>query len=305
MPAYITRRFLEAVPVLFLVITVCFFLLRLAPGGPFSHEVEIPAATLERMEAHYGLDRPLFLQYTGYLGSLLKGDLGPSYHYPTRTVNEIIRDHLPVSLELGVWGLLAALLIGIGAGITSMIRPDSWLDSIPMGAAMIGICLPTFVLGPLLVLVFSLWLGWFNATGWNTAGDRVLPALTLGLFYAAYIARLTRGGMREVVRQDFIRTALAKGLPRSVVLAKHALRPGILPALAFLGPAAAGLLTGSFVVETVFHIPGLGREFVNAAFNRDYTLVLGVVVLFAVMILLFNLLVDIAQVLLNPRQRFE
>ncbi len=302
---YIARRFLEALPVLFLVVTACFFLLRLAPGGPFSAEVDIPAATLARMEAHYGLDRPLFLQYTSYLGNLVQGDLGPSYHYPTRTVNEIIRDHLPISLELGLWGLLVALLVGIGAGVVSMVRPDSWLDSLPMGGAMIGICLPTFVLGPLLVLVFSLWLGWFNATGWNTAGDRVLPALTLGLFYAAYIARLTRGGMREVIGQDFIRTALAKGLPRGKVLAKHALRPGILPALAFLGPAAAGLLSGSFVVETVFHIPGLGREFVNAAFNRDYTLVLGVVVLFAAMILLFNLLVDIGQVLLNPRQRFE
>ncbi len=305
MLSYIARRFLEALPVLFLVITICFFLLRLAPGGPFSHEVDIPAATLAQMEAHYGLDRPLFLQYTSYLGNLLRGDLGPSFHYPTRTVNEIIASHLPVSLELGLWGLLIALFVGIGAGVISMIRPDTWLDSAPMGGAMIGICLPTFVLGPLLVLVFSLWLGWFNATGWNTAGDRILPAVTLGLFYAAYIARLTRGGMREIIRQDFIRTARAKGLPGHLVLAKHALRPGILPALAFLGPAAAGLLTGSFVVETVFHIPGLGREFVNAAFNRDYTLVLGVVILFAAMILLFNLLVDIGQILLNPRQRFE
>ncbi len=305
MPTYIGRRLLEALPVLFLVITICFFLLRLAPGGPFSHEVDIPAATLERMEAHYGLDRPLFLQYLGYLGNVARGDLGPSYHYPTRTVNEIILDHFPVSLELGLWGLLTALGIGVLAGIIATIRPDTWLDYLPMGGAMAGICLPTFVLGPLLILVFSLWLGWFNATGWNTAGDRVLPSLTLGLFYAAYIARLTRGGLREVIRQDYIRTARAKGLPEATVLAKHALRPGILPALAFLGPAAAGLLSGSFVVETVFHIPGLGREFVNAAFNRDYTLVLGVVILFAVMILLFNLLVDIAQVLLNPRQRFE
>ena len=305
MPTYIARRLLESLPVLFLVITICFFLLRLAPGGPFSHEVDIPAATLARMEAHYGLDRPLPAQYLSYLGNLSKGDLGPSYHYPTRTVNEIIRDHLPVSLELGLWGLLIALFIGILVGVIAMIRPNSWLDSLPMGGAMTGICLPTFVLGPLLILVFSLWLGWFNATGWNTAGDRVLPALTLGLFFAAYIARLTRGGLREVVRQDFIRTARAKGLPAALVLGKHALRPGILPALAFLGPAAAGLLTGSFVVETVFHIPGLGREFVNAAFNRDYTLVLGVVILYSIMILFFNLLVDIGQVLLNPRQRFE
>ena len=305
MPSYIARRLLEALPVLFLVITVCFFLLRLAPGGPFSHEVDIPAATLARMEAHYGLDRPLFAQYTAYLGNVLRGDFGPSYHYPTRTVNEIVGDHLPVSLELGLWGLLTALAVGIGVGLVATIRPNSWLDSLPMAGAMMGICLPTFVLGPLFILVFSFQLGWFNATGWNTAGDRVLPALTLGLFYAAYIARLTRGGLREVIRQDFIRTARAKGLPESAVLAKHALRPGILPALAFLGPAAAGLLTGSFVVETIFHIPGLGREFVNAAFNRDYTLVLGVVILYSVMILIFNLLVDVGQVLLNPRQRFE
>jgi oligopeptide transport system permease protein len=302
---YIGRRLLETIPVLWVIVTVTFFMLRFVPGGPFTSEKAVTPEVLHNLEVHYGLDRPLYRQYFDYLGNLAVGDLGPSFKYSNRTVNEIIADKFPVSVELGLLSLFIALVLGLGAGIISAVKQNTWVDTLASGFSMAGICVPTFVLGPLFVLIFAIGLGWFNASGWYSPMDRVLPSLTLGLVYAAYIARLTRAGMLEVLSQDYIRTARAKGASETRIVFKHALRGGLLPVVAFLGPAAAGVLTGSFVIENIFQIPGLGREFVNAAFNRDYTMVLGTVILYATLIVLLNLLVDIAQAWLNPRLKLE
>jgi oligopeptide transport system permease protein len=302
---FVVRRLLQTIPVLFVIITATFFMVRFVPGGPFTGEKAIPPEILKNIEAHYGLDQPLWRQYLTYLGSIARGDLGPSFKYPNRTVNEIIGDKLPVSLELGGLALLVALVIGLTLGVLAAVRRNTWLDYFASSTGLLGICVPTFVLGPLLVLFFAIHLGWFNASGWYGPADRVLPALTLGFVYAAYIMRLTRGGMLEVLNQDFIRTARAKGASELRVVFRHALRGGLLPVVAFLGPGIAGILTGSFVIETIFQIPGLGREFVNSAFNRDYTLVLGTVILYAGLIVVCNLVVDVVQVWLNPRLKFE
>jgi oligopeptide transport system permease protein len=302
---FVVRRLLQTIPVLFVIITATFFMVRFVPGGPFTGEKAIPPEILRNIEAHYGLNQPLWKQYTSYLGQIVRGDLGPSFKYPNRTVNEIIGDKLPVSLELGGLALLVALIIGLTLGVLAAVRRNSWLDYLASSVGLLGICVPTFVLGPLLVLFFAIHLGWFNASGWDTPADRVLPVLTLGFVYAAYIMRLTRGGMLEVLNQDFIRTARAKGASEFRIIFRHALRGGLLPVVAFLGPGIAGILTGSFVIETIFQIPGLGREFVNSAFNRDYTLVLGTVILYATLIVLLNLVVDVVQVWLNPRLKFE
>ncbi len=302
---FVIHRFLWMIPVLWVTITLTFFLVRLAPGGPFTEEKSYPEAAIEQLNRHYGLDKPIHIQYFAYLGNILKGKLGPSFKYPNRTVNEIIADTFPVSLELGFYALIVALFFGLLAGITASLRPNTALDYVPMSISMIGICIPSFVLGPLLVLCFALWLGWVNASGWNTFGDRILPAITLGSAYAAYIARLSRAGMLDVLPQDFIRTARAKGISEHRVLLCHALKPGIFPVISFLGPAVAGLITGSFVTETIFNIPGLGKMFVTGAFNRDYTLVLGLVVFYSILVVLFNTIVDLALALLNPRLRTE
>jgi oligopeptide transport system permease protein len=280
-------------------------MMRLAPGGPFSAEKEVSPEVLARMEAHYGLDKPLFEQYLLQMKHLLEGNLGPSFKYPGRTVNEIIADSFPVSLELGCESLLVALALGLAAGMVASLKQNSAWDHIPMSLAMVGLCVPTFVMGPLLISAFALHLDWFNAAGWFFPRDRVLPALTLGSFYAAYIARLCRGGFLEVLNQDYIRTARAKGASGARVLFKHAFRGGILPVVSFLGPSVAGLLTGSFVVETIFGIPGLGRYFVTAAFNRDYFMVMGSVLFYACFVVALNLAADVALVWLNPKLRFE
>jgi oligopeptide transport system permease protein len=302
---FIVRRLLETIPVLFILATVTFFMMRLAPGGPFSAEKEVSPEVLARMEAHYGLDKPLFEQYLLQMKHLLEGNLGPSFKYPGRTVNEIIADSFPVSLELGCESLLVALALGLAAGMVASLKQNSAWDHIPMSLAMVGLCVPTFVMGPLLISAFALHLDWFNAAGWFFPRDRVLPALTLGSFYAAYIARLCRGGFLEVLNQDYIRTARAKGASGARVLFKHAFRGGILPVVSFLGPSVAGLLTGSFVVETIFGIPGLGRYFVTAAFNRDYFMVMGSVLFYACFVVALNLAADVALVWLNPKLRFE
>ena len=220
-------------------------------------------------------------------------------------MNEIIADKLPVSVELGLLSLAVALGVGLPLGVLAAVRRNTWIDYICSSVAMVGICVPTFVLGPLLILVFAIHLGWFNASGWYGPIDRVLPSITLGSVYAAYVARLARGGMLEVLSQDYIRTARAKGASEFRVIVKHALRGGLTPVVSFLGPAIAGIVTGSFVIETIFQIPGIGREFINSAFNRDYTLVLGTVVLYAGFIIAMNLVVDVALVWLNPRLTFE
>jgi oligopeptide transport system permease protein len=303
---FIINRLLQAIPVLLVVVTVTFFLVRLAPGGPFDAEKAVPPEVLKALEANYKLDLPVWQQYTSYLGDLLSGELGPSFRYPGRSVNELIAAGLPVSAELGLYALLVAVVIGTLAGVIASLRPNTAQDYIPMSAAMIGICMPSFLLGPVLVLVFGVWLDWLPVSGWgDLAGDKILPALTLGSGYAAYIARLSRGGMLDVLSQDYIRTARAKGLPERVVILKHALRGGMVPVITFLGPAFAGLLSGSFVVETIFQIPGLGRFFVQAAFNRDYTMIIGSTIFFAVLIISFNLLSDIVSVWINPRLRHQ
>jgi len=302
---FILRRLLETIPVLLIIVTVTFFMLRFVPGGPFTSEKALAPEIQRNIEAHYGLDQPLYRQYLSYLGNLLHGELGPSFKYVNRSVGEIIADKFPVSLELGLLTLLVSLLVGIPAGILAAVKRNTWWDYGASTLAMVGICLPTFVLGPILVLVFAIHFNWFNASGWYTPLDRVLPSLTLGLAYAAYIARLTRGGMIEVLSQDFIRTARAKGASELRIVFKHALKGGLMPVISFLGPAAAGLITGSFVIETVFQIPGLGREFVNAAFNLDYSLVQGTVLLYAFLIVMLNLCVDITQYALNPRSRLD
>lgn len=302
---FVARRLLQTIPVLFVIVTATFFMVRFVPGGPFTSEKALPPEILRNLEAHYGLDQPLWKQYTNYVGRVVRGDLGPSFKYANHTVNEIIAAKLPVSLELGAEALAVALLIGLPLGVLAAVRRNSWLDYVASSVGMLGICVPTFVLGPLLVLYFAIHLGWANASGWYDWTDRVLPALTLGFVYAAYLMRLTRGGMLEVLNQDYIRTARAKGASELRVVLRHALRGGLLPVVSFLGPAVAGILTGSFVIETIFQVPGLGREFVNSAFNRDYTLVLGTVILYASLIVVCNLVVDVVQVWLNPKLKFE
>ena len=302
---FVARRLLQMIPVLFIIATMTFFMLRLAPGGPFDSEKSVTPEIRKNLESYYGLNKPLYRQYYDYLANVVKGDLGPSFKYPNRTVNELIGESFPISAELGFWSLLVALAVGLPAGIISSLRPNTAMDYIPNSLAMAGICVPNFVLGPLLVLIFALALGWARVSGWDEPIDRVLPALTLGAAYAAYIARLTRGGMLEIFSQDFIRTARAKGASPLRIILKHAVRGGLLPVISYLGPAVAGLITGSFVVETIFQIPGLGRYFVNAAFNRDYTMVLGAVLFYGALIVVFNLIVDVALVWMNPRLKFE
>ena len=234
---------------------------------------------------------------------LLFGELGPSFKYIGWEVDELIRRSFPVSMQLGLCALAIALCLGLPAGLIAALKKNSLMDYIPMSTAMLGICLPTFVMGPLLILIFSSGLGWFSPIGWYTWGDMVLPSLTLGLYYAAYVARLTRGGMLDVLNQDFIKTARAKGASESRVILKHSLRGGLLPVISFLGPAFAGLISGSFVIETIFAIPGLGRFYVDAAFNRDYTMILGTTIFFSSMIVFFNLISDLVILMLNPKAR--
>ncbi len=299
-------RLLQAIPVVLVVVTVTFFLVRFAPGGPFDGEKQVEETVRKALEAQYNLDQPLLSQYFSYLGDLFTGDLGPSFKYPGRSVNELIASGLPVTAELGLYAILVALVLGGTAGIIAALKPNTAQDYIPMSTAMIGICMPTFLLGPVLMLIFGIWLEWLPVSGWgDLPGDKILPSFTLGAAYAAYVARLSRGGMLEVLSQDYIRTARAKGLPEIIVVLKHGLKGGMLPVVAYLGPAFAGILSGSFVIETVFQIQGLGRLYIQAAFNRDYTLILGTTVFLASLIVLFNLLSDVLAAYLNPRLRAE
>lgn len=303
---FIGIRSLQALPVIFAVITITFFLVRAAPGGPFSTEKAVTPQIQAALEAQYNLDQPIFQQYTTYLVDLAQGDLGPSFKYPGRTVNELIFSGLPITAELGFYAMLVAVGIGGIAGVIAALKPNTLQDYVPMSLSMIGICMPSFLLGPLLVLIFGIWFNWLPISGWgNSTGDKILPSITLGAMYAGYIARLSRSGMLEVMSADYLRTARAKGLPEHIVIIKHALRGGLLPVITYLGPAFAGLLSGSFVVETVFQIPGLGRFYVQAAFNRDYTMILGTTTFLATLIVFFNLLSDILAAWLNPRLRYQ
>ena len=295
------RRLLQAIPTLWIIATLTFILMQLTPGGPFDTEKPVNPEIKKLIEAHYGMDKPIHEQYIQFILNRMQGDFGPSYKYAGWDVDEIIAQAFPVSLELGLYALMIALIIGIPLGILTALYHKKWIEIPLMSLALIGICLPTFVLGPLLLMVFSTELGWFNPFGWNTLRDRFLPALTLGLFYAAFIARLTRSGTLDVLKQPYIQTARAKGLSSLRVLVVHSLRGALSPVVAYLGPAVAGMISGSFVVETLFFIPGLGSFFVNSAFNRDDTMVMGTVLFYAALIILFNLIVDLIQIWMNPK----
>jgi oligopeptide transport system permease protein len=300
----IFKRLLVAVPVLIVVASLTFFLVRLAPGGPFDSEKAVSPQVLKNLNEVYNLNAPLYEQYFDYMANALTGDFGPSFRYPGRSVSEMILTGLPVTFELAFYAIVFAVFLGLIAGIVAAVKKNTALDYIPMAIAMLGICMPTFLLGPLLVLIFGLNLELMPVSGWDTLpGDKVLPAITLGAAYAAYIARLSRGGMLETLNQDYVRTARAKGLSEFKVVMIHAIRGGLIPVLAFLGPAIAGLIGGSFVVETIFQIPGLGRFYVEAAFNRDYTMILGTTIFFSALIIFFNLLSDIAVAIFNPQAR--
>tara|TARA_B100000282_G_scaffold142100_1_gene102195 strand:- start:692 stop:1615 length:924 start_codon:yes stop_codon:yes gene_type:complete len=298
------RRLFIAVPVILIVTTITFFLIRLAPGGPFDADKVVPPEVLKNLNATYNLDAPVLVQYKDYMINLAQGDFGPSFRYPGRSVTEMIFTGLPTTFELAFYAILIAIFIGILSGVTAAVKRNTSLDYIPMTIAMIGICMPTFLLGPILVLIFGIYLEVLPVSGWGSLpGDKILPSITLGAAYAAYIARLSRGGMLETLNQDYIRTARAKGLSEFRVVFNHALRGGLIPVVSFLGPAMAGLIGGSFVVETIFQIPGLGRFYVEAAFNRDYTMILGTTIFFSVLIILFNLLSDLMVLLMNPQAR--
>ena len=304
MISLILRRLGTAIPVLLAVITLTFVMVHSAPGGPFDEEKAVSPEVLVKLNERYNLYEPLVFQYFDYLGNVLQGDFGPSFRYPSRSVTELISIGLPITFELALYAILFALMLGIIAGVISSLRPNTAYDYVPMTIAMAGICIPSIVLGPSLTLIFGIQLNWLPVTGWgDIPGDKVLPTITLGTAYAAYCARLTRGGMLEILNQDFIRTARAKGLSEFRVVVVHALRGGLTPVIAFLGPAMAGLLAGSFVVETIFGIPGLGRFYVEAAFNRDYTMILGTSIFFSCLIISFNLLSDLVAASLNPKLR--
>lgn len=299
------RLFFQALPTLFVLAALSFLLVRLAPGSPFAGERELPPQTLEALNRAYGLDQPVPVQFFRYIRGVLQGDFGPSLRMPGRTVSELILAKLPVSLELGFWSLLYAVFAGLFLGVLAAVQPNGFADCSAMTLALLGLCIPAMVMGPVLALIFGLWLGWLPVLGWETPADRILPVITLGSTYASYIARLARGGMLEELTRDYIRTARSKGLSEAGILLKHALRGGVQPVVSFLGPAAAGLLTGAFVVEQIFFIPGLGETIVNAALNRDQFVILGCVLLFGALMVFFNTLVDVVLALLNPRIRIS
>lgn len=301
------KRLLSSVPTLFVLITLSFFMMRAAPGGPFDKERSLRPEIEAVIKAAYHLDEPLGAQYLRYMGGLLRGDLGPSFQYQGFSVAELIGSGLPVSLLLGSCALLLALLFGGAAGIVAALRQNRVADYGLMTLAMGGISVPGFVVAPLLILLFAVTLGWLPAGGWTPGryADMVLPVIALALPQVAYVARLMRGSMIEVLRSNYIRTARAKGLPMRIVVLRHALKPALMPVLSYLGPAAAGLVTGSVVIEQIFDLPGIGRYFVQAALNRDYTLVLGVVVFYGALIVAFNFLVDLLYAMLDPRVRLE
>ena len=307
MLGYAFRRLLQAIPTLLVLVTLAFFMIRLAPGGPFDAEKSLPPEIQANLDRKYHLDEPLWQQYLRYLGDLARGDLGPSFQYPDYSVNELIASGFPVSAQLGAGALALALVLGLLLGSLAALRQNRFSDHAVMTLAMTGISIPNFVLAPLLILAFSVHLGWLPAGGWegNRFSHALLPTLTLALPLVAYIARLQRGSLIEVLRSPAIRTARAKGLPEYLVIGRHALKPALLPVVSFLGPAAAGVLTGSVVIEQIFGIPGLGRHFVQGALNRDYTLVLGVVIFYGALIVLFNFLVDLLYAWLDPKVRYR
>jgi len=306
MTSFVLKRLVEIVITLLLVATLVFFLLRLAPGGPFDAERAVPPEALEALNAKYNLDAPLTDQYFDFMKDLvLKGNLGPCFKYPGRTVNELIASSLPISMHLGLFAMLFALAFGVPMGIIGATKQNTAADTAAMSAAMIGISIPRFVLAPLLILIFGLGLYWLPVARWETWRHMVLPVICAGLPTAAYIARLTRGGMLEVIHSDFVRTAYAKGLDERTVILRHTLKGGLLPVVSFLGPGFSGLLVGSLVVEKIFNIPGMGRYFIEAAINRDYNIVMGVTLVYGTLLMALNATVDVAYAWLDPRVKLS
>jgi len=304
--SYSLKRFLGAWPTLLILMTLAFFMMRAAPGGPFDTEKTLPPEIQANLDKKYHLDEPLLKQYGRYLLDLAQGDFGPSFQYKDYSVNELIATGFPVSLRLGGTAILLAFFIGTGLGTLAALRQNSATDYTVMATAMTGISIPNFVMAPLLILIFAVYLQWLPAGGWNDGAllNTLLPVIGLALPQIAYISRLMRGSMIEVLRSNPIRTARAKGLPERVVILRHAFKPALLPVISYLGPATAAVITGSVVIEQIFGIPGLGRYFVQGALNRDYTLVMGVVVFYGVLIIVFNFIVDLVYAMLDPKIRY-
>ncbi|KAB7685959.1 MULTISPECIES: oligopeptide ABC transporter permease OppB [Plesiomonas] len=303
---FIFRRLLEAIPTLLVLITVSFFMMRLAPGSPFTGERSLPPEVLANIEAKYHLNEPLYSQYFRYLGQLAQGDFGPSFKYKDFSVNDLVSQAFPVSLEIGIYAFILALVLGVTAGVIAALKQNTVLDYTVMGFAMTGVVIPSFVIAPLLVLLFSLGLKLLPAGGWNDGSliNMVLPVSALAIAYTASIARITRGSMIEVLHSNFIRTARAKGLPLRRIVLRHALKPAMLPVISYLGPAFVGIITGSIVIETIFGLPGIGRLFVNGALNRDYSMVLSLTILVGTLTILFNAIVDILYAFIDPKIRY-
>jgi oligopeptide transport system permease protein len=305
MLSFIIRRLLIIIPMALIVVTLTWGLIRIAPGNFYSGEKKLPAAVEATIRKKYGLDEPWYKQYGMMMSNIVRGDFGDSLKYTGQSVNEIIRRHLPYSATLGILAYLLALAVGLTAGTIAALKQNSSFDYGSMSIAMLGLSLPNFVLGPIMVIIFAFGLYWFPPARWGGISSLVLPVITLAAIYAAYIARLTRAGMLEVMRSDYIRTARAKGLDEKTVLLRHALRGGIIPVVSFTGPALVALLAGTVVVEKVFALPGLGDIFIKAVLNRDEPLVLGIVAFLSILIMLFNLIVDISYGFLDPRIRYE
>jgi ABC-type dipeptide/oligopeptide/nickel transport system permease component len=305
MGRYIIRRLLFMIPVLFFISIITFAMAHAVPGGPFSREKPLPPEVIANLEKFYGLDKPVWRQYVDYMGGIItRFDFGPSYRSRGRGVNDIFRDHLPVSAQLGVVALAISLVMGVPLGIIGALKQNTMWDYASMALAVFGISVPAVVLGPLLILIFALALGWFPVAGWGTPAQLILPALALGLHDSAIIARLTRASMLQVIREDYIRTARAKGLTERAVMVRHALKNAFIPVATILGPLFAALVTGTFIVEQIFAIPGLGKYFVTSITNRDYPVVMGTILLYAVFLVLANLAVDITYAFLDPRIRY-
>ncbi|WP_016954038.1 oligopeptide ABC transporter permease OppB [Catenovulum agarivorans] len=304
---FIIKRILEAIPTLLILITVSFFMMRLAPGSPFSTERGLPPQIMEKIEAEYGLDKPMHEQYFTYLGNILQGNFGPSFKYKDYSVNELIEQALPVSATIGLLAFVFTSIVGVGIGTLAALKQNTWLDYSMMSTAMLGVIMPSFVLAPVLIYIFAIQLGWLPAGGWQGGNwqNILLPMLSMSLLYIASFARITRGSMIETLNSNFIRTAKAKGLPYSTIVLRHALRPALLPVLSYMGPAFVGIITGSVVIETIFGLPGLGKLFVNGALNRDYSLVLGLTILIGFLTITFNAIVDILLAAIDPKIRYE
>ena len=302
---FIGRRLLIAVPTLFLVVTLAFFMMRAAPGSPFDTDRRLSPEIEAHVLAKYGMNKPLGAQYLDYLAGVARGDLGPSLKYKDKTVLQILKENYPVSLKLGLSAILLAGVVGVSLGVLAALRQNRSVDYLVMTVAVLGVCIPTFVTAPMLVLVFASRLGWLPSAGWNDGAllNLVLPVTVLALPQIAIISRLTRAGMIEVLHSNYVRTARAKGLPEGLIVRKHALRAAILPLVSYLGPACAGLITGSLVVERIFNLPGLGKFFVISALQRDYTVVMGMVIVYAALILVLNLVADLLYAVLDPRVR--